>query len=63
MRTLCRSVVSILGLFVLSSPVYAQNAQVSGALKDQTGAVLPGVTVTAKNVSTGFLPTKFKTNV
>ncbi len=57
MRTLCRSVVSILGLFVLSSPVYAQNAQVSGALKDQTGAVLPGVTVTAKNVSTGFTRT------
>jgi hypothetical protein len=54
MRTLCRSVASILALFVLSSPVYAQNAQVSGALKDQTGGVLPGVTVTAKNVSTGL---------
>ena len=26
---------------------YAQNAQITGTLKDQSGAVLPGVTVTA----------------
>src|SRR5258708_30962672 len=57
MRPLCRSVASILALCVLSSPVYAQNAQVSGALKDQTGGVLPSVTLTAKNVSTGLTRT------
>jgi outer membrane receptor protein involved in Fe transport len=33
---------------------YAQNAQVKGTLVDQTGAVLPGVTVTAKNEETGL---------
>jgi outer membrane receptor protein involved in Fe transport len=36
---------------------YAQNAQISGTLKDQSGAVLPGVTVTAKNEATGLTRT------
>src|SRR5260370_40857105 len=54
MRKSMQSVVSILFLLLLSSPVYAQNAQISGALKDQTGGVLPGVTVTAKNLATGL---------
>ncbi|MEO7273414.1 MAG: TonB-dependent receptor [Vicinamibacterales bacterium] len=35
----------------------AQNAQITGTLKDQSGAVLPGVTVTAKNEATGFMRT------
>ena len=46
-----------LGLIVSvgsAAAVYAQNAQISGLLKDQTGAVLPGVTVTAKNLATGL---------
>jgi hypothetical protein len=34
--------------------VYAQNAQISGTLKDQSGGVLPGVSVTAKNDATGL---------
>ena len=54
MRKSMQSLVSILVLLLLSSPVYAQNAQISGALKDQTGGVLPGVTVTAKNPATGM---------
>src|SRR5262245_45516575 len=41
-------------LLLISSTAYAQNAQVSGMLKDQTGGVLPGVTVSAKNVETGL---------
>ena len=41
-------------LLLAGSTAYAQNAQVSGALKDQTGGVLPGVTVTAKNLETGL---------
>ena len=33
---------------------YAQNAQITGAVKDSSGAVIPGATVTAKNVETGL---------
>src|SRR4051794_20273284 len=33
---------------------FAQNAQVSGVVKDQSGAVIPGATVTARNVETGL---------
>jgi hypothetical protein len=36
---------------------YAQNAQITGTLKDQSGAVLPGVTVTARNEETGLTRT------
>ena len=39
---------------LMSTAVYAQNAQISGIIKDQTGAILPGVTVTARNVETGL---------
>ena len=46
-----------LTLLLASSTAYAQNAQVSGILKDQTGGVLPGVTITAKNVETGLTRT------
>jgi hypothetical protein len=34
---------------------HAQNAQITGAVKDSSGAVIPGATVTARNVDTGFL--------
>src|ERR1043166_2684227 len=45
----------VVALVVLTSTAaFAQNAQVSGTIKDQTGAVLPGVTVTAKNIATGL---------
>jgi hypothetical protein len=40
-----------------ASPAYAQNAQITGTLKDQSGAVLPGVTVTIKNDETGLTRT------
>lgn len=40
-----------------ATPVYAQNAQVVGAVKDASGAVIPGVTMTARNVNTGFTRT------
>jgi hypothetical protein len=36
---------------------FAQNAQVTGTLKDESGGVLPGVTVTAKNQETGLTRT------
>jgi hypothetical protein len=35
----------------------AQNAQVSGTIKDTSGAVIPGVTVSARNVDTGLVRT------
>ncbi len=51
----------ILALAVMAvwcaAPAYAQNAQINGTLKDNTGGVLPGVTVTAKNEQTGFTRT------
>ena len=37
-----------------ASAAHAQNAQITGAVKDQSGAVIPGATVTARNVETGF---------
>ena len=39
------------------TPVYAQNAQITGVLKDQSGGVLPGVTLTARNAETGLTRT------
>jgi hypothetical protein len=45
--------VSLIAL--LSLPIFAQGttATINGTVSDETGAVLPGVTVTAKNVGTG----------
>src|SRR5436309_1715222 len=36
------------------SPVFAQNAQITGVVKDSSGGVVPGVTVTGKNAENGF---------
>ena len=36
---------------------HAQNAQITGAVKDASGAVIPGATVTARNADTGFVRT------
>src|SRR5438094_5307938 len=38
----------------LSERAYAQNAQITGVVKDSSGAVIPGATVTAKNEATGI---------
>ncbi len=54
MRISIQTVGSFLVLLLLSSPADAQNAQISGTLKDQSGGVLPGVTVTAKNLANGL---------
>ncbi len=45
------------GIFVCAGTASAQNARVHGTLKDQSGAVLPGVTVTARNQETGLTRT------
>src|SRR5438034_9648830 len=44
---------------VLSAPVFAQtsNATVGGTVSDATGALIPGVSVTATNIATGIVTT------
>jgi len=54
MRKWLLSVASILALLVFAGTASAQNAQISGVLKDQSGGVLPGATVVAKNLETGL---------
>ncbi|HYT65923.1 MAG TPA: carboxypeptidase regulatory-like domain-containing protein [Vicinamibacterales bacterium] len=39
---------------LFAAPAFAQNAQISGTLKDQSGGVLPGAIVTARNLATGL---------
>ena len=49
------------GAFIVtaySSPVYAQNAQIMGKVTDSSGGVMPGVTVTAQNESSGLARTE-----
>ncbi len=58
-RPILRRIAAI-GLMVLlaTAPAWAQaTAQLSGSVKDQSGAVLPGVTVTATQTDTGFTRT------
>ncbi len=45
-------------VLLAASSAFAQNAQVTGTVKDQTGGVMPGVTVTAKNNATGLTRTE-----
>ena len=48
---------ALLAGLLFGSTASAQNAQITGTLKDQSGAVLPGVTVTATNPDTGIVRT------
>ncbi len=54
MRACGRTVMCLLALLFLAAPAAAQfdRAQVSGTIKDETGAVVPGATVTATNLQT-----------
>src|SRR5262245_49750112 len=49
----------LIAAFLLASATaaHAQNAQVIGVGKASSGAVIPGATVTAKNVDSGFMRT------
>src|SRR5262245_37837460 len=53
------SVNALLLLMLLSSNVFGQsaNATVSGTVSDGSGALIPGVTVTATNTQTGVVTT------
>ncbi len=44
----------VIWIAVAPSAAFAQNAQISGLVKDSSGGVIPGVTVTARNVETGL---------
>jgi hypothetical protein len=44
-------------LIGIASGVQAQNAQLNGVVKDQTGGVMPGVTVTVRNQQSGLVRT------
>ena len=50
-----RTLAALLGLWLVAAPAAAQEqrASIEGTVKDNTGAVLPGVTVDAKNLSQG----------
>lgn len=48
---------AVLVLMLFATPGFAQNAQITGTLKDQSGGVLPGATVTARNQETGLTRT------
>ena len=55
MRTLTALFGCILALAVAASPAAAQaTAELSGIVRDESGAVLPGVTVTVTQTDTGF---------
>src|SRR5438876_5685191 len=56
MRT---KLVSVLVLLCLASPVWSQttNATLGGTVSDSTGALIPGVSITATNTQTGIVTT------
>jgi len=57
MRKWLLSIAFLAAWMAVVTPVYAQNAQITGVLKDQSGGVLPGVTLTARNAETGLTRT------
>src|SRR2546423_52963 len=46
----------LLGLFMVNTAI-SQNAQLGGSVSDASGAVIPGVTITAMNTRTGVSTT------
>ncbi len=52
-----RSLAVLIVLLGCADSALAQNARITGTLKDQSGAVLPGATVTARNQETGLTRT------
>src|SRR5205823_672125 len=54
-RILCSFLISLFVLALTCTSVWAQaTAQISGTVRDQSGAVLPGVEVTATQTDTGI---------
>src|SRR2546425_12423709 len=59
MRTLQMSAIALTLVFFASTPFFSQsnNGTISGTVADASGAVVPGVTVTATNNATGVITT------
>ena len=56
-RSLAGIVLAVVGVVLMSSVVLAQGtAQLNGRVADESGAVLPGVTVTVTQTDTAFTP-------
>jgi len=54
MRKCFAALAAVLMLLAGASSLYAQNAQVTGQIKDSSGGVILGATVTAKNQANGL---------
>src|SRR5262245_8675902 len=65
MRLVCRTVLAALLALCLPPAAMAQEitATITGTVKDETGAVLPGVTVSVRNTGTGFTRDAVTNNV
>jgi hypothetical protein len=57
MQIWMRRLLLMAAVLLVSAEAFAQNAQVTGTLKDASGGVLPGATVTARNEETGLTRT------
>ena len=53
-RQWCLGIACLLGALLVATPAFAQfdRGQISGVVKDDTGGVVPGATVTATQVQT-----------
>jgi Carboxypeptidase regulatory-like domain/TonB dependent receptor len=54
MRTWFVGLLAVVIWILLAPSALAQNAQITGLVKDSSGAIIPGATVTARNVDTGL---------
>jgi hypothetical protein len=54
MRTWFVGLLAFVIWILLAPSALAQNAQITGSVKDSSGAIIPGATVTARNVDTGL---------
>ena len=54
MRTWFVGLLALMIWIFSASSAFAQNAQITGSVKDSSGAIIPGATVTARNVDTGL---------
>lgn len=61
MRKWILTVAFLAALLGCDEIAYAQNARIAGTLRDQSGAVLPGASVTARNQETGLTRTAVTT--
>jgi len=57
MRTWFVGLLAIVIGILLAPSAFAQNAQITGSVKDSCVAIIPGATVTARNVDTGLTRT------